>query len=136
MIIFPECTDYQTAYTEPSCNCIVEFTVFDNKTNEIETSVKFHLCSPMTNQEVYNYCNSRIPNDIRNKILLGVRDYEDLEDNKLTKLSIWKLDWFCRNITERKIICIIPEGYSRIAINPYDEKEIEKLVKTLKDLAK
>ena len=134
MIIFPNGDNYISSYTD--YNSTITLTIFDTKTNDIETEVSYHLCCPMTNQEIYNYCNARIPSNLRNKILLGVRNYDDNKDNKLPKLSIWKLDWFCRNITERKIVCIIPEGYSRIAINPYDEKEIEKLVKTLKDLAK
>ena len=139
MITFPEFTNYQSTYTTPSYNRVVEFTVFDDKTNEIETSIKFHLCVPMTNEEVYNYCDSRIPNDIRSKILLGVRDYKDLEDNKLDRISIWKLDWYLRNIRRNRIvnITIHRKNDSDITykINADDEYCVDKLIKIIKNNA-
>lgn len=137
MIVFPNEDNYVSSYADFKNNSVITLTVYDTKTNDVETEVSYHLCCPMTNQEIYNYCNARIPSNLRNKILLGVRDYnDDDKDNKFPKLSIWKLNWFCRNITERKIVLLIPEGGKRIAINPYDEKEVEKFIKTLKDLAK
>lgn len=136
MIVFPNEDNYVSSYLDFKNNATITLTVIDTKTNDVETEVSYHLCCPMTNQEVYNYCNARISSNVRNKILLGVRDYDNIEDNKLPKISIWKLDWLCRNITERKIVLLVPEGGKRIAINPYDEKEVEKFIETLKDLAK
>lgn len=135
MIVFPNEENYVSSYTDFQNNATVTLTVFDTKTNDVVSKISYHLCCPMTNQEVYNYCNARIPANLRNKILLGVRDYDDTKDNKLPKLSIWKLDWVCRNITERKVVILIPEGHSRIAIDPYNEKEVERFIRTLKDLA-
>jgi hypothetical protein len=136
MIVLPLLDKYTTAnYYLLENNTVVEFGVVNDKEDAIENTVELHLFCPMTTQEVYNYCNSRIPSKLRKKILLGVREYNENKDRIIPKISIWKLDWFCRNITERKIVNIILEGHSRIAIEPYNEKEVDKFIKTIKDLA-
>lgn len=137
MIVLPLLDKYTTAnYYSFENNTVVEFGAVNDKEDAIENTVELHLCCPMSTQEVYNYCNSRIPSKLRNKILLGAREYNEEKDRLLPKVSIWKLDWFCRNITERRLVLLVPDGGKRIAINPYNEEEVEKLIKTLKDLAK
>ena len=142
MINIPSENDYTSSYIAPENNAIVNFKVINSKTNQVETDVSYHICCPMTNEEIYNYCNTRIPSNLRNKIMLGVKNYDDSKYSniKLPKLSIWKLNWICRNITERKLITLkLPvldtNSKNVISIDPYNEKEVKGLIKTLQDLA-
>ena len=142
MINIPNEDDYVSSYTAPENNSIVNFKIINTKTNQVETDVSYHICCPMTNEEIYNYCNIRIPSNLRSKVMLGVKNYDNSKysNTKLPKLSIWKLDWICRNISERKLVTLrLPaqnvDSKTCISIDPYNEKEVKGLIKTLQDLA-
>ena len=139
MIIYPNLENYKSDYTAFSNNYVVSFTDADR----LHYIHEFRVCAPMHNcQELYDYCDKRIPFKFRNKILLGVEEFDSNNEKhkKLEKVSIWKLDWFCRNITEKKPLKIIFEINSNctssFTINAASDSDIETVVNAIKNYAK